>query len=219
MKTNINSYVNIEGDEITSGEFVRTPWSGNLNKAEMGQPGGLLLAALIQCAIERHLKLNKMAEELGITYGYINQLRNGLRPVNQISDEFSIACAKFLCVPRLKVLMLAGVLTPSDVFEGDQMMASEIAQAMRFICDDMSWGRLITTEMRSSDAFSHFTLIKLYEAATGKVLLNKALDIQSLAGHLETLKTLQDKRDEVVLEHRAKKLHVVRSKTEYKLTN
>ena len=120
-------------------EYVSIPWSGNLDEAEISRPGGLLLAALIRCANERRLQLNNMADELGVTYGYINQLRNGIRKVSQVSDEFALACSHFLGIPRLTILMLAGRLNPEDLFEQDNMLATEVTRAMGFICDDLIW--------------------------------------------------------------------------------
>lgn len=161
-----------------------SPWSGHLNKTELTHPGGLLLAALVGCTNDRGMQLNELAKELGVTYGYINQLRNGTRKANQISDEFALACSRFLCIPRLTVLMLAGRVTLEDLFEQDYMLATEVTKAMKFICEDSTWGHLITPGMRNGDEHSKFAIVKLYEAATGKILMDKSLQFETLASDI-----------------------------------
>ncbi len=183
----------------------RIPWCGNLSEVELNRPGGLLFAALLQCANERRLLLNQLAAELGVSYGYINQLRNGIRNVLHISSEFTTACARFLVVPRLNILILAGIVTFSDLYESDELMASEISKAMMFIYQDIEWGSMITPELRNINLESKFVLVKLYESATGKVLLNNALDSKSLASELTKFKIIQNKRQGVVTEHSHKK--------------
>lgn len=205
MKENRNKGIIRKCKETASSNYERTPWCGNFSEEELSRPGGLLLAALIQCANDRRLQLKNMAKELGVTYGYISQLRNGTRLVRQVADEFAIACANFLNVPRMTVLMFAGKVTPADVFESDALMASEISRGMGFICDDMHWGHLVTPELRRANASTQFGVVRLYEAATGKVLMDKALDYQSLATQLAKLEQIQADRANTVHEHRLKK--------------
>ena len=165
----------------------RTPWSGHLSNAEMSRPGGLLLAALIRCTSERGMQLNELAKELDVTYGYINQLRNGIRPVSQISDDFALACSRFLGIPRLTVLMLAGRITPEDLFEPGDKLDKQVSKAIGFICEDTAWGHLITAELRNTSDHSQFAIVKLYEAATGKVLMDRTLQLESFAEEISRL--------------------------------
>ena len=189
----------------TPRDYERIPWSGNLDEVEISRPGGLLLAALITCANERRLQLNDMASELGVTYGYINQLRNGIRKVSQVSDEFALACSYFLGIPRLTILMLAGRLNPEDLFEQDNMLAAEVSRAMGFICDDLVWGHLITPELRSGSEHSQFAVVKLYEAATGKVLMDKSLQFATLSAEITKLRDIQAKQMSAIASHSKKK--------------
>jgi transcriptional regulator with XRE-family HTH domain len=193
------------GTELAPREYHRTPWSGNLDEAELNRPGGLLLAALIRCANERRQQLNDMSRELGVTYGYLNQLRNGFRQTSQISDDFAHACARYLNVPRLTVLMLAGRITPEDAFESDQTVASEIPRAVAYICEDPDWGALVPPEVRAGTYRAQFLIVRLYEEATGKRLLPERLNIRTLAGEIQKLLNLQEKRREAVDAYVAKK--------------
>lgn len=194
-------------EDASTREYNRTPWSGNLDEDEIQRPGGLLLAALIHCANERRLQLNDMAKELGVTYGYINQLRNGFRAVNQVGDDFALGCARFLGVPRLTVLMLAGRITPADAFENRDLMAGEIGRAMAFICQDPEWGHMVTAELRNSSLESQFLLVRMYEAATKKVLMNTLIDIETLAEKIAALQELQAARARANAAHAVKKSH------------
>lgn len=186
-----------EGSPAESGEkrdYHRIPWSGNLDENELGRPGGLLLAALIRCANERRQQLNDMARELGVTYGYINQLRNGIRQVNQVSDDFALGCARYLGVPRMTVLMMAGRVSPEDLFEHREMMAAEIGRAMAFMVDDPQWGHQVTPELRQASVESQYLLVRLYEEATGKRLMDKHLNADTLAQEIGKLREIQAAR-------------------------
>lgn len=173
---------------------TRTPWNGSLAEAELDMPGGLLLAALTACANSRGHHFTQMAAELGVTYGYIAQLRNGNREVDQVSDEFALACARYLVVPRMTVLMLAGRITPADVFESDEMVATEVTRAFEYLCTDPQWGPMVTAEMRKASTETQFGIVRLYEKATGRTLMPKALDVQTLAVEIQKLHKLQEER-------------------------
>lgn len=195
---------------VTTGERqdqARVPWSGNLDEVELGRPGGLLLAALIRCANERRQQLQDMARDLGVTYGYINQLRNGIRNVNQVSDDFALGCARYLGVPRLTVLMMAGRVSPDDVFEHREMMASEISRAMAFICEDPQWGHLVTPELRKVNLDSQYVLVRLYEQATGKKLMDNHLNAEALAVEIKRLQDVQARRAEKLESYQTRKQH------------
>ncbi len=172
----------------------RTPWNGNLNDSELSRPGGLLVAALVECANERRQQMNEMAAELGVTYGYISQLRTGVRKTSQVSDEFVTACAAYLMVPRLTVLMLAGRVTVEDYFETEQTAASAIPRAFQFVCTDPHWGPLVTPEVRLGSLQTQFLVIRLYERATGTVLLDAALDEKSLVAEIAQLNAVREAR-------------------------
>lgn len=171
-------------------ESFNIPGCKNLDRVELGRPGGPLLTALLQRADKRGLRITEMARALGVTYSYITQLRSGIRPVKQISNVFSLACAEFLGIPRMLVLIYAGIVTTSDFYESEDMMTSEISRAIEFICNDKKWGHVVTPELREADATTQFGVVKLYEAATCKVLLDKELNWQSLAEEVTKLKAL-----------------------------
>ena len=205
MNNSMNNGDDKQPDGNVQPEFFNIPGCGNFDVLELGRPGGLLLATLVHRANEKGLQLKEMAKALGVTHGYINQLRNGIRPVKQISNAFALACAEFLGISRMSVLMLVEIVTTADFFESEEMMAAEISRAIGFICDDMKWGHLVTPEIREADEMSQFGVVKLYEEATGKVLLDKALNWQSLAIEITKLKTVYARQEVAVYERAMKK--------------
>ena len=78
------------------------------------EDGGPLLGWLMDEAQLRGQLLNEMAAALGVTYGYINQLRNGIRKVSHISNEFARSCANYLGVPTVVVKLVSGSISLSD---------------------------------------------------------------------------------------------------------
>lgn len=191
--------------QLTIRQYHRIPWNGNLDEQELNRPGGLLLAALIRCANDRRQQLNDMSRELGVTYGYINQLRNGQRHTDQISDYFALACAKYLCVPKLTVLMLSGRLKPEDAFESETMVINELPRAMSYLCEDPEWGPLVPPEIRNGSYRAQFLVVRLYEQTTGKRLLPERLDLQALAKEIRKLVKLQQQRQLAVDTYVSKK--------------
>lgn len=75
---------------------------------------GPLLAWLIEEAQLQGLDPRGLAERLGVTYGYVAQLRLGIRKSEHISDDFSRMCAYFLGVPTVIVKLLSGRIKVND---------------------------------------------------------------------------------------------------------
>lgn len=98
--------------------------------------GGPLVGWLLDEARRRQMDLQDMARAVGVTYGYINQLRTGIRKISQISHDFAAACAAFLGVPTVIVLVLSGYLTMSDFAVRATSEEVMLERAMRLIQDD-----------------------------------------------------------------------------------
>jgi len=93
-----------ESDQDISGNTGSTGLSSEVEK----QPESALLAMLYQQANADGLQLRDLAAEIGVTYGYIYQLMNGMRGVSEVSDEFITGCARYLKQSQADVLALAG---------------------------------------------------------------------------------------------------------------
>lgn len=77
-------------------------------------PGGPLMGWLLEEAEKRGMGLPGLAAELRVTVGYLAQLRAGIRDCASISHDFAVACAVFLQVPTVVVLILSGHLQLVD---------------------------------------------------------------------------------------------------------
>jgi len=96
--------------------------------------GGPLLAWLIDEARSRGMSMSELAAELGVTYGYINQLRAGIRQVSCIGQEFADLSARFLGVPTIVVKLLAGRIRMADFawpHEGEEMLVERAYRQMK----------------------------------------------------------------------------------------
>ena len=164
---------------------LQRPWSGVLDAPSMKRPGGLLMSALARCAQERGQSLPELAEQLGYSYPYINLLISGARRVDQVSDDFTNACAAYLGVPKAAVLMMSGRLEAKDFFGPGDFHVGLLDAAMRYVESDPSWSPLVTAELRHASAASRFCLVKMYEAATGKTLLAGQFDPQAFGRELD----------------------------------
>ena len=170
------------------GARLQRPWSGVLDASSMKRPGGLLMSALARCAQERGQSLPELAEQLGYSYPYITLLISGARRVDQVSDDFVNACAAYLGVPKAGVLMMSGRLEARDFFGPGDDHTGLLDAAMRFIESDPAWSPLVTAELRHSSTASKFCLIKLYEAAAGKRLLEDQFDPQGFGRELDRVR-------------------------------
>jgi DnaJ domain len=114
-------------------ELPPEPWSGRFDTAELNRPGGLLIAALMQCAAERGLSLHDMAKAMGVRYWDLSQLRVGFRRPEALDDDFAAACAAFIDVPFHTVHMLAGLLDPEEALTSLALTPPDIAHALQIL--------------------------------------------------------------------------------------
>jgi transcriptional regulator with XRE-family HTH domain len=149
----------------SSAAYKKTSWMGGLDKNELSRPGGILIAMLLARANELGHQLQEMATHLNVTYGYISQLRNGLRKTIHISDEFATACALYLNVPRLQVLLASGKVKPEDIYERPHEVAMSIPHAIEAIAQDPKFGALMPPDVRNLSYETQFFIVTLFEAA------------------------------------------------------
>ena len=150
----------------------RTVTSAGLQQDEMNQVGIELLAAAYQKANEDGLNLRSLAAALGVTYGYIHQLKTGIRAIPQVSDEFITSCARYLKKPKNHVLRLAGKRSYEDEFITDEI-DGELDTAFSVMFRDSDFGGNMPLSLKSLGRRERLFIVKLYEAATRKVILPK----------------------------------------------
>lgn len=130
--------------------------------------GGPLIGWLFDEARRRGLELQEMAAELGVTYGYVSQLRTGIRRTSQISHDFASACGEFLGVPTVVVLLLAGYLTMSDFAvraESDEQM---VERALRQMMDDSHVRSALPVDAWSLPTEAKRALVLMYAESSGQ---------------------------------------------------
>ena len=159
----------------------RKPWTRGLSDEEQARPGSMLLAMLIARANENGQHLNDMARELGVVPGYLQQLRSGLRKFEHIGDPFARACALYLGVPRMTVLLAAARVKPTDVFEDEHEMLQALPCALRYIQGDAQVGPLMPTEVFKATKELQLFVVTLYEMARGRKLLPGQQDPAEIA--------------------------------------
>lgn len=109
--------------------FETVAWSGRLDVAEMSRPGGLLTAALMQCAAERDLSLSELAAALGVNYWTLSQLRIGFRTIESLDQDVIDGCSALLDLPSLTIQALAGLLSPADMLASAELTAEDLLHA------------------------------------------------------------------------------------------
>jgi hypothetical protein len=79
-----------------------------------GAPGGALVNWLLSEAAHRKHDDHQLSAEVGITCGYLRQLQQGQRRVEEGSQAFYAACALYLDVPIIVVKIVSGSISITD---------------------------------------------------------------------------------------------------------
>jgi hypothetical protein len=77
-------------------------------------PGGALMGWLFDEARARGHQQHDLSKLLGVTVGYLHQLRSGMRQASNISVDFAASCASYLQVPTIVVKLVSGQVRMSD---------------------------------------------------------------------------------------------------------
>jgi hypothetical protein len=109
-----------------------------------------LLRVLLKEAVRRKHHLNEMALSLGVTYGYISQLRRGIRQCEHISQEFALACSRYLGVPAALVKLWAGRIRADDFVWPNKAADQALADGFARMVDDPTVLGLMPEELLSA---------------------------------------------------------------------
>ena len=111
--------------------------------------GGPLLAWLSDECRGRGSQLPAMALALGVTIGYLNQLQNGRRKIEDVSHDFCVDCARYLGVPTIAIKIVAGVVRMSDFLNPAESEIDAVERAIRQIQDDPIIRQAVPVDLRS----------------------------------------------------------------------
>lgn len=165
-------------------------------------PGGPLIGWLYDECRRRRQEFRQMADELGVTYGYINQLRSGLRHVRQISDDFAVSCARYLGVPPVVVKMIAGRIPMSDFVHPQVPLEDALDRAMAQMLDDPVARHVLPADMSGLSLEAKQSLVAMYMECSGHDLL-EARQLPELVRWLQRAATIHDESEgEAIRGHR-----------------
>lgn len=161
-------------------------YKGTIVEDELLRPGGTLLAMLTGRAQELGHSRGEMAEHIGVTYGYVAQLISGHRMPENMSMDVLEACAQYLGVPKLTVLVAAGIVKPEDTQEHPEQIGNTVTAALQFISKDSTFGPLMPPELLSVSASSQlqYFVVRLFEAATHSKLIPGERSVEEILGAL-----------------------------------
>jgi len=146
--------------------------------------GGPLIGWLLDECNRRGQLQKDMAHELRVTSGYINQLRSGLRKTEHISREFAVNCARYLGVPPVVVMIVAGRISMQDFVCPSQEPDEVLQRAFNMMLADPVARASLPADVDSLNTQARQALVQLYSNALG----HDVLGLQDLP---ETVRWLQ----------------------------
>lgn len=127
-----------------------------------------LIRVLLREALRRPHRLNDLAAELGVTYGYISQLRTGIRRTEHISHEFATACGRYLGVPAALVKLWAGRIRAEDFVWPGKPVEEAIQSDFDMMASDPIILGLLPEDLKgASQEVKQFVVNLYHEATTG----------------------------------------------------
>lgn len=166
-------------------------------------PGGPLLGWLADEAKRRGHTGQAMAECLGVTAGYIHQLRTGHRHLCNISDLFARSCARYLGVPPIVVKLLAGRIAVSDFLNPEVSEAELIERGFRSMLGDSSVRELMPIDLEVLTPEARRALVMLYAEVTHADIFG-ARELPNLLRYLQQAAVVHDEN----LESADQRLHL-----------
>lgn len=134
--------------------------------------GGALMGWLLDECKVRGVSHQALSAELGVTYGYINQLRSGIREITQVGPRFAQRAARFLGVPTVVVKMMAGQLTIADFIPPQQSEEEFVENALRRMLQDPKACMFVSLDILAADLEVKKDFLALYAEVSGDDIFN-----------------------------------------------
>lgn len=125
-------------------------------------PGGPLLGWLGDEAHRKGQSPAEMSRALGVNYGYVLQLCNGVRNVENVSQDFLDVCAWYLGVPTIVCKVLAGSIRMSDFLHRAGSEQAAVDQCLRQIIDDPVRSKLLPNDPMSLEMVAKRALVLMH---------------------------------------------------------
>lgn len=133
--------------------------------------GGPLVGWLLDECKQRGQLPGDIAQKLGVTSGYINQLRSGLRKSEHISREFAASCARYLGVPPVVVMIVSGRISIRDFVCPTQPPELVLQRAFNAMLADPVVRALLPADVGNLNADAQQALVQLYGNTIGHDVL------------------------------------------------
>ncbi len=143
---------------------------GNRKNGRLGRRtkrGNALLDALVHTAHQEGIPLTQLAGILGVTYGYVAQLRTGFRKTERLSERFVQACARYLKVPAMTVKALAGIITARDFLSAEELQASALEAGLKRLQQDALLGGFFPSSLWEAEPELQAFVLLLFQESTG----------------------------------------------------
>jgi transcriptional regulator with XRE-family HTH domain len=151
--------------------FTKAEWHG-MTEEDLRRPGAALLVWLTKVAVQRGEKMHQLSAALGVTYGYLVQLKKGIRSTTRISEEVIRGAARYLAVPAIAVRLAAGQVTLGDFDLPGDRYSQRVDNGLDFISKDPAYSFLLPAGVEQLPTDVKASIVVLYEGATGARLLS-----------------------------------------------
>lgn len=164
---------------LSTGERKNTFRSCGLNDKESQVEGSMLLYLLFDEANKQGLSYKDLAIQLGVTYGYLAQMKSGDKPITGVSPDFVARCSEFLGIPEAAVMVAARKLKIEQLYAKPENWKTELDAAMRYIASDPQFGPYMSPNTLNADTDTKKLLVKMYQEITGKVLIQGFVPLEN----------------------------------------
>lgn len=133
-----------------------------------------LVRELLGKAQERKHSPQQLADALRVSPSYLYQLKTGSRPESGVNDDFISHASRYLGIPRIYALIMAGKIRRSDFYGLDDGEHHSAVEQALFMVAGSKHARQerVSMEMLGTLPFPVQSLIvALFEEATGCVLI------------------------------------------------
>lgn len=168
-----------------------------LATTDVTKPGGTLMGWLLHEASQKGQNFSQMSVELGVTPGYVTQLRNGHRQVHHISQEFAESCARYLGVPPIVVKVAAGKVRALDFVMPDNGEVKFLENGLRRIQVDPGLSGYLPPEAFSAHPKVQHFILTLYQEASG-CQIYPASGLPAMMQYLKAAVNVQSEREEAI---------------------
>ena len=125
-------------------------------------PGGPLLGWLGDEADRKGHSPAEMSRALGVNYGYVLQLCNGVRNVENVSQDFLDICGRYLGVPTIVCKVLSGNIRMSDFLHRADSEQEAVDRCLRQMMDDPERSKLLPIDPMSLEMVAKRALVLMH---------------------------------------------------------